>query len=245
MQIGPYQFKPKLITSLIAVVVFSILLSLGLWQLDRAEQKTKTQQALNERLAQPELEVLVPLALGEVDLSYRFRYARLEGQFDNEHQYLLDNRIHKGRPGFLIITPFRYANDKGIVLVNRGWLPIGDTRQDLPVIDVVNTRRVIRGILANLPGKLPSFGISATIDDGRWPKLIRDVEIEQISIDLGYTMPLYLLHLDQNDSAAYTQNWQAVVSGPDKNYSYAVQWFSMALVIFILYIGLNSRRAEE
>jgi len=242
MQIGAYQFKPSGATSLIAAVVFLILMSLGLWQLSRAEQKASTQQALNASLSLSELEIVSPLNVDEVN---RFRHVRLEGRFDTQHQYLLDNRIHKGRPGFLVITPFWYANENSVLLVNRGWLPLGQTRQDLPNITVADAPRVIRGILADLPGKLPSFGIGPSTSGGGWPRIIRDVEIEQIGLDLGYTMSPYLLQLEQADSAAYTQNWQAIASGPEKNQSYAIQWFSMALVIVILFIGLNSRRLEE
>ena len=242
MQIGTFQFKPSLLTSLFAGVVFLILMSLGFWQLSRAEQKADIQQALSESLALSELEILSPI---NADTRNRFRHVRLEGRFDTQHQYLLDNHIHKGRPGFLVITPFWYANGESVLLINRGWLPLGKTRQDLPQIAVAETPRVIRGILADLPGKLPSFGMGPPVTGGSWPRVIRDVEIEQISLDLGYTMPPYLLQLEQADSAAYTQNWQAVASGPEKNQSYAIQWFSMALVILILFVGLNSRRLEE
>lgn len=242
MQLGHYQFEPTLRISLIALTVFLILIALGLWQLDRAGQKIEIQQALDESLALPELDILNPSMIGEAS---HFRYIRLEGQFDTQHQYLLDNRIHKGRPGFLIITPFRYSNGEGLLLVNRGWLALGQTRQDLPNVDVSTQNQVIRGILADLPGKLPSFGVNATVKDGRWPQVVRDVEIEQISIELGYTMPPYLLQLEHGEPAAYMQNWQPIASGPEKNHSYAIQWFSMALVVFILFIGLNSRRSEE
>jgi len=242
MRIGPIEFKPSLRISLISSVVFLILVSLGVWQINRAEQKAETQQALSESLTLPELEILRPL---NTDANNRFRHVRLEGQFDTKHQYLIDNHIHKGRPGFLVVTPFSYANGKAVVLVNRGWLPLGQTRQDLPNITITDTKRVIRGVLADLPGKLPSFGIASPVNGGSWPRVVRDVEIERISLDLGYTMPPYLLQLDQADPAAYTQNWQAIASGPEKNQSYAIQWFSMALVILILFIGLNSRRLEE
>ena len=174
MQIGQFQFKPPLITTLIACVVFSILVSLGLWQLERAEYKALTQQILEENRTLPELEILAPL---KSDGKYRYRSVRIEGQFDVDHQYLLDNRIYKGRPGFLVITPFLYANKKAAVLVNRGWLPLGKTRQELPEITVAENQQVIKGILASLPGKLPSFGIGPPTSGGSWPRIIRDVEI--------------------------------------------------------------------
>ena len=242
MQIGQYQFKPSLLVSLITVLVFLILSSLGVWQFNRAEEKAETQQALKLSLQKNEIELVTPI---ENNNAYRFRHARLEGYFDTKHQYLLDNRVEKGRPGFLVITPFIYSANNAVILVNRGWLPLGKNREDLPDISVSDKPQTIRGILAGLPGKLPDFGISASISDGRWPKIIRDVEIEQISLELGYTMPSYLLHLSQQSDAAYTQNWQPVASGPEKNQSYAIQWFGMALVVLILFIGLNSRRLEE
>jgi len=242
MQIGQLQFKPTLAVSLITVVVLLVLMSLGVWQLNRAQVKLQTQQELISSLEQVELEILKPLKDGAVQ---RFRHVRIKGYFDTEHQYLLDNRIEKGQPGFLVITPFIYSVNNAVILVNRGWLPLGNTRKDLPKIPVTGEIRLIRGIIADLPGKLPSFGISATVSDGTWPKIIRDVEIDQIGQELGYTVPPYLLQLAQENSAAYAQNWQPVANGPEKNQSYAIQWFAMALVVFILYVGLNSRRLEE
>ena len=242
MQIGRFQFKPTLTVSLITLVVFIILMSLGLWQLNRAELKLRTQQALLSSLEQSEIEVVSPLKANE---EYRFRQTRFNGYFDTKHQYLLDNRVEKGRPGFLVITPFIYASGKAVILVNRGWLPLGKSRQDLPDITVIEKPQLIHGVIADLPGKLPSFGINKVASDGLWPKVIRDVEIDQISLDLGYTTPPYLLQLKQGSLSAYAQNWQPVASGPEKNQSYAVQWFSMALVILILFFGMNSRRLEE
>ncbi len=242
MQIGIFQFKPTKSVSLITLVVFIILIGLGVWQLNRAQYKTQTQQALTLSLQQLELEIFLPISEKQ---NYRFRHVRMNGYFDKDHQYLLDNRVEKGRPGFLVITPFIYANGKAVVLVNRGWLPLGQTRDDLPDISVTDKQQLIHGILADLPGKLPSFGISKVESNGQWPRIIRDVEIDQINQELGYTMPPYLLQLAQQNEAAYAQNWRPVASGPEKNQSYAIQWFAMALVILILYIGLNSRRLEE
>lgn len=242
MQTMKFNFRPSIFITLITLVVLTVLISLGLWQLDRAKLKQQTQRALEENLAQMTLDIEVPLSN---DSQYRFRHVRLAGHFDNQHQYLLDNRIEKGRPGFLVITPFVYAGDKAVILVNRGWVPLGATRDDIPDIRVSEEAQHISGVLADLPGKLPDFGMSKPGAVAGWPKVIRDIELAEINRDLGYTIPPFLLQLAQSSEAAYMQNWQPVASGPEKNQSYAIQWFGMALVVLILYIGLNSRRREE
>jgi len=246
IHIGAYLFRPSLFTSVVAVIVLAILLSLGFWQLDRAEQKAETLAAMNVSLKRPEIHVKSAEFFNENRL---FQHVSITGTFDTARQYLLDNRIHKGQPGYLVITPLSFAGGTGAILVNRGWVPLGQDRNILPDIVVDDGSTTVKGIISNLPGKLPSFGIGKTPDTGHWPKVVRDIEIDQIGQQLGYTMPPSMLQLQQSHPAAYIQNWQPLASGPDKNRSYAIQWFTMALVLIIIYIGLNCRRhntlAEE
>jgi len=241
MQIAAYEFRPSLWVSLAMIVVLCILLSLGFWQLDRAEQKAETVQAMEQQLGKPEIEVYSGDFFKK---NRRFRHVVISGVFEAEHQYLLDNRIHKSQPGYLVVTPFKFNGGAGRILVNRGWVPLGRDRNVLPVIDVTTAQTTVRGVVSDLPGKLPSFGIGPTPDTASWPKVIRDIEIDQINEQLGYTMPPSMLQLEQSHEAAYVQNWQPLASGPDKNRSYAIQWFAMALVLVIIYIGLNCRRRQ-
>jgi len=63
--------------------------------------------------------------------AWRFRPVLASGTFDASHQVLLDNRIHEGRPGFLVVTPLVLADGR-TVLVDRGWVAAGATRDALP-----------------------------------------------------------------------------------------------------------------
>jgi len=242
MQIGNIEFRPTLFTTVIAIVVLCILLSLGFWQLNRADQKSRTLEAMEATLGVPEVFVDSIEFFSE---NKRFRHVSIKGEFQAEQQYLLDNRIYKGQPGYLVVTPFKFGSGNGWLLVNRGWVPLGLDRNILPAITVKTNQTTIAGVISDLPGKLPSFGIAATPETSRWPKVVRDIEIDQISQQLGYTMPPIMLQLEQSHEAAYIQNWQPLASGPDKNRSYAIQWFAMALVLGIIYIGLNCRRHKS
>ena len=56
---------------------------------------------------------------------------QISGEWLPDRQFLWDNRTHKGRAGFEVIIPMRTA-DGLLVLINRGWLPLGVTRAELP-----------------------------------------------------------------------------------------------------------------
>ena len=241
MRIGVYEFRPSPWLTLVMLVVLGILVSLGMWQLDRAGQKQRTTDEMEKKLKKPEVNVTSASFFNE---NRRFQHVEITGSFEPGQQYLLDNRIHKGQPGYLVITPLRFDGGAGHILVNRGWVPLGQDRNILPAIDIETGPVTVQGLISDLPGKLPSFGIAATQETSTWPKVVRDLEIDQISRQLGYTMPPNLLQLQQSHEAAYVQNWQPLASGPDKNRSYAIQWFAMALVLIIIYIGLNCRRVS-
>ena len=56
---------------------------------------------------------------------------RVQGQFDTERQFLLDNIILDGRYGYYVVTPLRLSDDNDVLLVNRGWIEkAGDKTDD-------------------------------------------------------------------------------------------------------------------
>ena len=106
MRFGSIEFSPSRWPSLITLIVFGILMSLGFWQLDRAEQK---QLLLGEFLGGSEQ---APFRLDETiesfdDLQYQFAIAA--GTYDVERQFLQDNRTRNGVAGYEVLTPLRLA----------------------------------------------------------------------------------------------------------------------------------------
>src|SRR5690606_28900045 len=125
--------------AILGLVIFAILLLpllvwLGFWQLERAAEKTAILTELAERRALPALEAsqikAPPLTNEEPD--WRHRQVRLLGRYHPTLQWLLDNRIHEGRPGYEVLTAFELDAGQGWILVNRGWLPAPLERSQLP-----------------------------------------------------------------------------------------------------------------
>ena len=81
----------------------------------------------------------------------RFQRVMLRGYYDSEHQFLLDNISHEGKPGYQVLTVLRLADGSGL-LVNRGWLPFAGYRDRLPDIAFAAPESLrLTGRLSTLP----------------------------------------------------------------------------------------------
>lgn len=240
MRLGSVEFKPGLWPSLVTALLMVLLLSLGFWQLDRANQKRSLLNAYGER---PE-DAAVQLQAGFVpNADWRYRRAEVAGRYDPAHQFLLDNRVYQGRVGYQVLTPLRLADGEHAVLINRGWVPQGATRADLPAVPVEQTAAVRVAGLIDLPGAAFVLGEGEGRDPG-WPKVLQliqfDVQAQQLGVKL---LPLVLL-LDADAPDGFVRDWQPVVFGPEKHVGYAVQWFSLGAALLIIYVWVNLKRAR-
>ena len=57
----------------------------------------------------------------------RFYRVVAHGTYQPQYQLLIDNRVQDGRVGYYVITPLRIGGSNTLVLVNRGWVPMGET----------------------------------------------------------------------------------------------------------------------
>ena len=238
MQIGAYVFTPRWFPTAAAIALLPVLVSLGVWQLQRADEKRALEELLSARLHMPLLNVR---KTADITPLQQFRSAALTGRFDSGSQYLLDNKVYRGRAGYQVFTPLRLA-DGGAVLVSRGWVAPAATRARLPALPTPEGVREVRGVLSMPPGKLLKLGDQAAAP--AWPRVVQQIDISKIQAQLGYPLAPLLLQIEANDPAAYAQEWQPYVDSPEKHVSYAVQWFAMAAIVMALYAALNTRRMK-
>lgn len=239
------QFKPKLAPSIATLIVLPILMSLGFWQLDRAElkqQQLDNYTARSEQKAMPLTAANNSAVIKVADVMYR--KFKVTGQYDIQHSFLIDNRVHQSQVGYYVITPFIIENSKMVILVNRGWLKGKRYRADLPVFATTSGKMMLKGV-----GYVPSknfFAIdNVKINSQSFPVVIQNIDFKAISEVLKMDIYPFILRLDPKDKSGFVREWQVITSSPEKSQSYAAQWFTMALVVVLIFLSSCFKRNRE
>lgn len=236
-----YQFDWKL--TLLVLLLLPVLLRLGFWQLSREAEKRELQALYEQRLGS------VPVSIENLNPQADLQYqpVLLQGSFDNERYFLLDNRIHRGRVGFEAIVPF-VTRQGLLVFVNRGWLPSTGDRTRLPVVDPAPGELRLEGNVYVPLGEALVLGESRP--GTTWPKLIQEADsaaalAAQWDASTGVAVFPWTVRLAEGSPAVLERNWTVVNTGPEKHRGYAVQWFAMALALVLLYLYYSFVYREE
>jgi surfeit locus 1 family protein len=232
----------KLIPSLVFIIFFTLFIKLGFWQLDRADQKKIINMSFVERQNQP------PIQLNKETIQMPIKdiiwhNVTLSGEFLNDKNIILDNQIREEKAGFLIYTPFKILDSNRIILINRGWHPLTNSRKDIPDIPNIKEMQTIEGEISQMPSSGISLGkvVTEKLDESsfRLQKMDYEVLSTLISKDLmGYEVKLRKTIFDKT----YITDEGMPVPDSDKNYGYAFQWFAMAFTIFIIFIRLGVKK---
>ena len=225
----------SLFLNILFVLTFLILLRLGFWQLDRADQKNELNQAYIER--QSSQEIFDEKDINEENLWGKFS---LYGEFSLPNLFL-DNQTYKREAGYVIYSTFLTRENK-IILINRGWHDLIEDRNQLPSVKTVNESNV-RGILT----KVPSHGIILNnenieiIDDSS--VRIQRLDLEEIKNKLNIQNEIYpfVLTLEPPIDENLKRHLILPVSNSEKNYGYAFQWFAFAFTLLIIFITLRKK----
>lgn len=239
MRFGNYRFRPGLWPTLATLALLPVLIGLGVWQFQRAEWKQGLIDANAARALLPpvELDSLAPFSRDD-----QYRPVVVRGHYDLAHQLLLDNRTWEGHPGYEVLTPLLLSDGRQAVLVNRGWVPANPDRSKLPDLPAVAGDIVVNATLKLPPDKI--FRLSEVEEaPAGWPRVVQQPEFGLLERLLGYPLQPVILLLDSADPHGFRRDWQPVYGvTPDKHRAYAAQWFTMALVLVLIYIGVNTRR---
>ncbi len=239
--------RAKALVLVAALLGVALTARLGVWQLDRAAQKTHLQATLDERRALPPLPPADLATTPETAAAQHHRRISLSGQWLAEATVYLENRQMQGRPGFFVVTPLRLP-DGTAVLVQRGWQPrdLMDRTRVVPP-PTPEGPVLVSGRIAPPPARLYDF-------DGPSTGSIRqNLDLLAYGREWGLRLrPLSLLQLDAAapDDAARPQpgtdgllrDWLVPATGVDKHYGYAFQWFALAALILGLYVWFQILR---
>ena len=125
-----FAFKLNWKITLFTLLLLPLLVSLGFWQLHRAQEKQTIQEEYQQQQALPPVE-FDGTEMGEGN----YRRVRMTGKFVVDRYWLLENKIQNGRLGYHIIMPFEIgdgAQGSTQIVVNRGWVEAKPYREELP-----------------------------------------------------------------------------------------------------------------
>lgn len=225
--------KFETIPTVVVLCVLPVLLALGFWQLDRAQEKKAYLELLKRNNAAET--ITLPASVDAID-SLKYRMVKAIGYYDANHQFLVDNQINGGKPGYFVLTPFKLKDSEIGVLVNRGWIPLTKDRSELPDISIKVMQAMVKGRINSFPSvgiKLPG----ADKPTAGWPSIVQVVDSDILAKVLGYPLYGFMIELDKNLPEGYKRDWRELaIMPPEQHIAYAVQWFGLAVTLALLFI---------
>ena len=222
------------------VILTPLFCGLGLWQLDRAEQKRAQAAALEIRRKLPPLS-LNDTALPEKD-ELPFRQVVAKGHYLKDRTILIENRKHLGQTGYHVITPLQLSHINHTVLVNRGWIAYDRVAEHKGIIQEEDS--VTLGGEITIP-MAPAIELAtnseATMAPPRWPYLT----LERYAAWSGLEILPFMVLQTSADGHGLVRQWPNPRVSDMMHIGYAIQWFAFALITLLVWLRLSLHKAEK
>lgn len=224
---------------IIAILMVFVMLRLGLWQVDRADQKRDIMVQLESRMAQAPVQVDELFKATESG-DLRFRKVLLSGRYLQGNDFYVDNQVINGQVGYQVFTPFQ-LDGASIVMVARGWISVGESRQKLPSVVTNSGTVALAGRLNAAPAQPPLWDDKYSVSDGQVWQYLPIPEVANVLN--AKVFPLVVeLDPDANDKSTLVRQWPEIDDQQvAKHKGYAFQWFAMAVAFFIACLVLLFR----
>lgn len=214
MQLGQWNFRPSIWPSLATLACFPILLSLGFWQLDRADQKEHNMAEFEANYYGAAFDLNAQSSDRLDQTLMQWRKVKVRGSFESEHQLLLDNQPMNTKTGYLIFTPFKLENESTRLLINRGWVPANPDRRIIPEVSVLSKETLtISGAAkkALFSGIELSDDLTEHLDNGLLR--VQQINISDTEALTGQSFLPYIVRLDKESPQGYLRDWVLPGSG--------------------------------
>lgn len=230
-----YSFTPKIWSIIVTAAFVFLFIELGNWQLSRADEKNAKQAQLDLLSQQP----VIALPGTRIKLEdFQYREVEIRGEYLPAHTIYLDNKTHQGVAGYHVLTPIKLANSSLHVLINRGWIAAGLDRAVLPEVPLVKQgEMIVTGVVVSPEQRMLQLS-DQVLTGAVWANLDLQRYQETTGLEL---QPVLVLQKDQLDDGL-VRDWDRPDSGSARNMGYAIQWFSLAATVFIIFLVLNVKR---
>jgi surfeit locus 1 family protein len=215
----------------------AFLVSLGFWQLDRADQKRTIEASIQKANTG-----VVELIINQNELLNKEYYeVRLQGSYIGDKQFIYDNQIVDQASGYYVLTPFVLTGQSNAIMINRGFIPWNGRRDQLDDIAVDSAFREVK-IQVSRPIK--RIELKTSDISNQFPVLIQAIDFDVIEEISSTSFVDVIGLLDPSSDDGFVRKWEPYTGSIEKHIGYAIQWFLMALVLGIIgiRIGLKQRK---
>jgi len=231
------RFAPGWRMTTLALLTMVFFIALGVWQLQRAEEKKEILTARTHLASQSPI-------LWEPGMPKPKQYQSIVVQGKLlPTTLLLDNQHYQHQFGYHVLTPMQ-LNDKAVVIIDRGWVRADISRQQLPEFVNATKSLQVSGEAYYPSDKHWVLGQSLE-KKGVNIAIIELVDTQIISQFLHKSVYPFIIHLDKAAADGFVREWPPVSILPERHNAYALQWFAMALVMLIIFVGLNAKKIDE
>lgn len=227
--------------ALFVLALVTVFVRLGLWQLDRREERAIENLVMAGRMAEAPVEIMVALSAAGEDLAgLEYRRVSATGSYRPDLEKLIRNRTNRfGTAGFHLLTPLELG-DGSLIIVNRGWIPLdADTVPSRypPVTGQVTLTGFVR------PSEVRHA--TGTIEPSGSLDVFNRIDLERIGEEFDQPIRPVWIQLPPEDGREIPQPLEVPdTADPGPHLSYAVQWFSFALIAMVGF-GVALSRADK
>lgn len=223
----------KFLLLMLAIAFVSLFVTLGTWQFNRGEAKT---EILSAEISAQDQAAITPRLPLEKAAQWRYRKITLRGKYKSDWQFLLDNQVRDRVVGYNVITVFHNTTNNRYVLVDRGWVAAGESRDQFPEIRMTSDPVSVTGVVYVPFGEAYKLGGVNDGENSSWPMRVQYIDYEALGRLAGIELEPFTLRLGPKEKEGYRRDWASASFPPERHYGYAVQWYALALTTFVLYV---------
>ena len=219
---------------------------LGVWQLQRLTERRAQNVVIASRTEQAP--VVITGAPINVEM-LEYRRVNVRGTFDFANEIALRTQSRNGVAGVEIVTPLRISGTDQSVLINRGWVPL--LQYDATAFQqyAVPGEVKVEGILRKPQPQTAAIGpIDRQPKDGRLETWFR-VDVVRIGEQVPYPLlPFFIEQLPGSDGPILPHAQPDIQLSEGSHLSYAIQWFSFALIAlggYTTFVATRTRRTPD
>jgi surfeit locus 1 family protein len=232
-------FRPTLWPTLFSVPVFIVLVGLCIWQVQRLHWK---EGLIAERESRVAAEPIGLPAVGVDPAGLDYRRVRLEGSFLHDKELYLGARSMNGNPGYQILTPFALADGGGLVLVDRGWVPVERKAPESRAEGQVAGPQAVEGIVRLPPGQA---WMQPDNEPGKNMWFFVDLPAMATVSGAQIRTDLYVDAGPAENPGKYPVGGQTRIEIPNDHLQYAITWGLLALALAVIYVLYHLKLERE